>query len=86
VANDVAKTLRYSKPRLAVSSHCKGAAKHSVLTPGGRQKVTIIPERDVYRLVMRSRLPAAEQFEEEEEYCLDSGHNSPATPKDQGLS
>lgn len=28
------------------------------------QKTPIIPERDVYRLVMRSKLPAAERFEE----------------------
>jgi len=26
--------------------------------------MTIIPERDVYRLIMRSKLPAAERFEE----------------------
>lgn len=31
---------------------------------GGTQTVKIIPERDVCRLVMRSKLPAAEAFEE----------------------
>ncbi|MBR7919031.1 hypothetical protein KDX16_24870 [Burkholderia vietnamiensis] len=30
----------------------------------GVQTVSVIPERDVYRLVMRSKLPAAERFEE----------------------
>ena len=33
-------------------------------TTSGVQNITLIPERDVYRLVMRSKLPAAEQFEE----------------------
>jgi prophage antirepressor-like protein len=28
------------------------------------QDYSIIPESDVYRLIMRSRLPAAERFEE----------------------
>jgi len=28
--------------------------------------MTIIPERDIYRLVMKSKLPAAERFEERE--------------------
>lgn len=36
------------------------------LTPtnGGQQSVNVIPERDVYRLIMRSRLATAERFEE----------------------
>ena len=33
-------------------------------TVSGVQDITLIPERDVYRLVMRFKLPAAEQFEE----------------------
>lgn len=64
IASDVAKVLGYRKPGLAVQDHCKGAAKHSILTKGGRQSATIIPERDVYRLIMRSKLPSAEAFEE----------------------
>jgi anti-repressor protein len=31
---------------------------------GGVRRVAIIPESDLYRLVMRSKLPAAEKFEE----------------------
>jgi hypothetical protein len=31
---------------------------------GGSQLTKIIPERDVYRLIMRSKLPTAERFEE----------------------
>jgi anti-repressor protein len=64
VARDVAEVLGYQRARDAISQHCKGAVKHRLLTEGGEQDVTLIPERDVYRLVMRSRLPAAERFEE----------------------
>jgi prophage antirepressor-like protein len=63
VANDVARLLGYAVPKDAVAAHCRGAAKHRLPTDGGEQDVAIIPERDVYRLVMRSRLPAAERFE-----------------------
>ncbi|MEL6746419.1 MAG: phage antirepressor [Pseudomonadota bacterium] len=64
VAADVARTLGYSKPHDAISRHCKGVRETRTPTKGGEQVVTIIPERDVYRLVMRSKLPAAERFEE----------------------
>ncbi|NKD45000.1 BRO-N domain-containing protein [Haematospirillum jordaniae] len=64
VAKDVATILGYSNPQKAVRDHCKGAVKRRLLTQGGEQDVTIIPERDVYRFIMRSRLPAAERFEE----------------------
>ena len=63
VANDVAKSLGYSKPRNAISSHCKGALKQGILTNGGKQRVTLIPESDVLRLIINSKLPAAEKFE-----------------------
>ena len=67
VAKDVAELLGYSNPRDAVATHCRAA---KILTSENatfeipNRGMTIIPERDVYRLVMRSRLPAAEQFEE----------------------
>ena len=64
VASDVAKVLGYRFPKDAISTHCKGATKRRLLTAGGKQFVTIIPERDVYRLIMRSKLPQAEAFEE----------------------
>jgi len=61
VARDVADALGYSKPENAVARHCKAATT----TPKqGGGFMTIIPERDLYRLVMRSKLPSAEQFEE----------------------
>lgn len=64
VAFDVADVLGYAKPRNAISAHCKGALKRGVPTTSGIQEMSIIPERDVYRLIMRSTLPAAEKFED----------------------
>ena len=63
VANDVAKALGYSVPKDAVSRHCKGALKRRYLTEGGEQELKIIPEGDVYRLVIKSQLPKADEFE-----------------------
>jgi len=60
VANDVASALGYSKPRNAISVHCKAAISIGALIQGSLDPQTkIIPERDVYRLVMRSKLPSA---------------------------
>lgn len=65
VAKDVAVVLGYSNPQKAVRDHCKAAIPVGVnesftLDP----QTVIIPERDVYRLIMRSKLPSAERFEE----------------------
>ena len=62
-AKDVATALGYVKPRNAVATHCKGALKRGVLTEGGNQEMTFIPEGDIYRLIIRSKLPSAEKFE-----------------------
>ncbi|MDV7391650.1 BRO family protein, partial [Arthrospira platensis SPKY1] len=64
MAKDVAEVLGYARPRNAISTHCKGALNQGIPTNSGVQSMSIIPERDVYRLIMRSKLPAAEQFEE----------------------
>lgn len=61
--SDIASALGYAKPRNALSEHCKGALKRGILTAGGVQEMTFIPEGDVYRLIIRSKLPAAERFE-----------------------
>lgn len=63
VANDVAKALGYSVPKDAVTRHCKGALKQRYLTEGGEQEIKVIPEGDIYRLVIKSQLPTAEKFE-----------------------
>ena len=70
VASDVAKALGYERPADAVNIHCKKANKITqycdspdrVKTPP--INLNIIPESDVYRLVMRSNLPGAERFQD----------------------
>ena len=63
VAIDVARALGYLRPADAITTHCKGSVKWRVLTSGGEQEVKVIPEGDIYRLVIRSKLPSAEKFE-----------------------
>lgn len=63
VGYDVAKALGYSKPRNAISTHCKGALKQGILTDGGQQEMLVIPEGDIFRLIIKSRLEKAQKFE-----------------------
>lgn len=68
-ATDVAKALGYVETAKAVRTHCKGV---SVLdTPFENQYGAVvmqptryITEADIYRLVMRSKLPEAEKFQD----------------------
>ncbi len=60
---DVASALGYAKPGNAIRRHCRGARKRCTLTNGGVQELVFIPEGDVYRLIINSRLPGAERFE-----------------------
>ena len=63
VGTDVAKALGYNNPRDAVSRHCKGVVKHDTPTSSGIQLMSYINEGDLYRLIMKSKLPSAEKFE-----------------------
>ncbi len=64
VANDVARVLGYANPADAISKHTKGVAKRYPLrSSGGVQEFRVIAEADVLRLIIASRLPAAELFE-----------------------
>ena len=63
VGNDVANALGYAIPHKAVQTHCKGVLKWNILSNGGEQSMLVIPEGDLYRLIMKSKLPAAEKFE-----------------------
>lgn len=63
VGADVAKALGYNNPRDAVSRHCKGVVKHDTPTSSGVQAMSYINEGDLYRLIMKSKLPSAEKFE-----------------------
>lgn len=66
VASDVAKVLGYKSPKDAVRQHCRerGAVKHRIPTTSGVQEMTLINEPNVYRLIVKSQLPSAEQFEQ----------------------
>lgn len=61
--NEVAKMLGYSNPRDVLAKRCKGVAKHDTLKNQGGYPLTIIPEPDLYRLIIGSKLPGAERFE-----------------------
>lgn len=63
VANDIARVLGYKRTADAITSHCKGSVKCRYLTSGGEQEIKVIPESDVYRLIIKSKLPGAERFE-----------------------
>ncbi|QAB18415.1 hypothetical protein Leucomu_11255 [Leucobacter muris] len=64
VARDVAAVLGYADATSAVRQHCKGVANHHPLrTAGGVQQLRVIPESDVMRMIVSSRLPDAQRFE-----------------------
>jgi anti-repressor protein len=67
VAKDVASALGYSRPNDAITAHCRYAVKHRIPHPQSVNKtieVNIIPESDVFRLIMRSNLPTAKKFQD----------------------
>lgn len=62
-ATQCAKLLGYKNPQEAVREKCKGVRKMLTPTAGGSQEANYIPEGDLYRLIVSSKLPAAEKFE-----------------------
>lgn len=62
-ATRCAKILGYKEPEKAIREKCKGVSKLDTPTAGGIQQVNYIPEGDLYRLIVSSKLPAAEKFE-----------------------
>ena len=64
IAKDIAEALGYANTSKAINTHCKAINTCHTEMGGQVRAVQIIPERDMYRLVMKSKLPAAEQFEE----------------------
>ena len=65
VGKDIAEALGYKRPSDAIAQHCKHTVKHRIVDiTGFEQSMNLIPESDVYRLIIKSKLPAAEQFEE----------------------
>lgn len=66
-ASDVAKALGYSNAPDAVKRHCRCVAKRDIPHPQNTNKilsVSFIPEGDIYRLIIGSKLPTAEKFEQ----------------------
>ena len=66
VANDVAKVLGYTNPTKAINDHCVNLTKRYTPHPQNKDKqleVNVIPEGDIYRLIIKSKLPKAQEFE-----------------------
>lgn len=61
---DVAEALGYKNTNDALGKHCKRGSQYAIPSAGGVQSMVFIPESDVYRLIMKSRLKTAEKFEE----------------------
>ena len=64
--SDVARALGYARPNDAISAHCRCTVKRRIPHPQSPDKeieISFIPEGDVYRLIVRSKLPSAEKFE-----------------------
>jgi prophage antirepressor-like protein len=69
VAKDIATLLGYKDTINAIKQHCKKADKISNLIRGGvlpplDLQTKLIPEGDVWRLIIKSRLPEAQKIEE----------------------
>lgn len=68
-ASDVAKALGYTNPQKAIRDHCKGVNVLDTPTENQHgaiviQKVNYIAESDVFRLIMKSKAPNAEAFQD----------------------
>ncbi|MFT2139074.1 phage antirepressor KilAC domain-containing protein [Bacillus cereus] len=85
-ATDVAKALGYSNPHKAIKDHCKPEGVNEALVPtnSGVQTKKFINEPNLYRLIVKSKLPQAEQFEKwvfEEVLPSIRKHGAYMTPK-----
>ena len=62
---DVAVALGYKNTNKAIKDHCKGVTKRYPLTDQREcvQEAVFITEPDVFRLIVRSKLPSAQRFE-----------------------
>ena len=60
---DIAQALGYRRPADAIAAHCKEVCVLPTPSNGGIQQMKFIPEGDVYRLIVHSKLPSAERFE-----------------------
>ncbi|CAM2762338.1 phage antirepressor protein [Streptococcus acidominimus] len=63
VAKDVTDALGLKQVTRAIST-LKGVTKSKVLTNGGEQEVSILDEKNIYRLAFKSRKKEAEDFQD----------------------
>jgi len=63
VAKDIAKLLGYKDTDQAIRQHCKNAKSYPVNLTGQVRNTKLIPESDVWRLIIKSRLAEAEKIE-----------------------
>lgn len=64
VGKDVCDALGYTNASKAIGDHCKGVTiRYPLQTAGGKQEARVLTEADVLRLIVNSKLPAAEAFE-----------------------
>jgi len=65
-ASECAMVLGYKNPRKAILDHCRSVTKRDTPHPQNPAKSmerSFIPKGDLYRLIIRSKLPSAERFE-----------------------
>ena len=62
-AVNIATLLGYSNPYKAIKDHCKRTERFVSPSNGGEQETIFIPESDLYRLIIKSKMPNAEKFE-----------------------
>ena len=70
IGKDVAELLRYKRPSDAVTQHCKNVFSqnefhklHGDLPHSLDSRLKLIPESDVWRLIIKSQMPEAEKVE-----------------------
>ena len=63
---DICDVLGYANSRKSIQDHCKpkGVTKRYTLTEKGNQELSYINEPNLYRLIIRSKKPEAQAFEE----------------------
>lgn len=74
IGKDVAERLGYADTTNALKQHCRGVVKHHPIVDnlGRTQRARVLSEPDVLRLIMGSKLPAAERFERFERWVFEA--------------
>ena len=63
IAADVTRILGYNRTNDAVKRHCHSTLKRRTMTAKGERELNYIPESDLYRLIVHSKLPTTKAFE-----------------------